>query len=172
MTETERHNTERLACPITDVGFLMPHSGEMVLLDRVTAFDDTSLHAEVEVRAGNILLADGVLPLLVGMEIMAQGIAALSGCRSLLAGEPIRLGFLLGTRKLILFTDAVPVGTRLAVSVAESVHDDNGFGVFDCSLRWLSAPEGWAARLPEDGVLVQAALNVYSPPDGQHLKLA
>ena len=98
---------------------------------------------------------------------MAQGIAALAGCHAHHAGEPVRLGFLLGTRKLNLFADAVPVGTVLAVKVQASTQDATGFGVFDCEMRWTDAPEAARASLPSDGLLIQAALNVFSPKEGQ-----
>ena len=59
------------------------------------------------------------------MELMAQGIGAFAGIEALKAGEPVRLGFLLGTRKLDLFADSVPVGTELEVR-GVCVH--SGFG--------------------------------------------
>ena len=43
--------------------------------------------------------------------------------------------------------------------------DSTGFGVFDCSLHWIDAPENERYLLPADGLLVEAALNVYSPQD-------
>ena len=102
---------------------------------------------------------------MLGMEIMAQGIAALTGCHAANAGQPIRLGFLLGTRKLNLFADFIPLHTRLLVRVQESMMDSTGFGVFDCSLHWTDAPEHERHLLPADGLLIEAALNVYSPQD-------
>ena len=158
---------EKLICPITQVAPLLPHSGHMVLLDCITAYGEDYLHAEATVGEKHILLQNGVLPLLAGMEIMAQGIAALAGCHAHHAGEPVRLGFLLGTRKLNLFADAVPVGTMLAVKVQASTQDATGFGVFDCEMRWTDAPEAARASLPSDGLLIQAALNVFSPKEGQ-----
>ena len=41
--------------------------------------------------------------------------------------------------------------------------DNTGFGVFDCSLHWTDAPDSQRPLLPADGLLIQAALNVYSP---------
>ncbi len=156
-----------LSCPITQVAPLLPHSGHMVLLDRITAFGEDYLYAEARVGEKHLLLHNGVLPVLAGMEIMAQGIAALAGCHARQAGEPVRLGFLLGTRNLNLFADSVPTGTLLAVKVRASTQDATGFGVFDCELRWLDAPETVRASLPSDGLLVQAALNVFSPKEGR-----
>jgi len=40
-------------------------------------------------------------------------------------------------------------------------------GVFDCELHWIDAPDDVRGMLPQDGLLAQAALNVYSPKDGK-----
>lgn len=156
-----------LVCPITEIAPLLPHSGHMVLLDTITEYGEGYLHATARVGEKHILLQNGTLPVLAGMEIMAQGIAALAGCEAHNAGEPVRLGFLLGTRKLNLFTDEIPIGTRLAIKVAVSTQDQTGFGVFDCELRWADAPADKKHMLPADGLLVQAALNVFSPKEGK-----
>ncbi|WP_274585030.1 thioester dehydrase [Neisseria leonii] len=159
MTECNK----KLVCPIETVAPLLPHSGRMVLLDRITAYGDDFLEAEAEIRPDHILLEQGVLPCLSGAEIMAQGIAALAGCRAVNAGEPVRLGFLLGSRKLNVFADVLPVGSRLKIEVRASTQDGSGFGVFDCRLLCVSVPPSWTGRLPPDGVVLAAALNVYSP---------
>lgn len=152
-----------LSCPITAIAPLLPHSGRMVLLDCITDYGANHLTATASVGADHILLCNGRLPCFHSMEIMAQGIGALTGCLALNAGEPVKLGFLLGTRKLNLFAGSLPVGTQLLVKVKESVMDASGFGVFDCALYWTDAPEHEKHTLPADGLLAQAALNVYSP---------
>ncbi|WP_416192509.1 thioester dehydrase [Neisseria sp. CCUG12390] len=152
-----------LVCPITETAPLLPHSGRMVLLDCITEYDDRHLRAEALVGEKHILLVNGTLPCAAGMEIMAQGIAALAGCHALNAGEKVRLGFLLGTRKLNLFAQTIPVGTKLQIDVTVSTQDAGGMGVFDCELRWTDAPDEVKNLLPSDGLLIQAALNVYSP---------
>lgn len=152
-----------LTCPITAIAPLLPHSGRMVLLDCVTEYSDRHLIATAKVNEQHILLKNGHLPCMAGMEIVAQGIGALTGCLSINAGKPVKLGFLLGTRKLNLFAERIPVNTTLLIEVKESVIDASGFGVFDCSLRWIDAPEPEKNALPPDGLLLQAALNVYSP---------
>ena len=153
-----------LTCPIREVAALLPHSGHMVLLDEILAYDHESLLASAHIGADHILMQpDGTVPAWMAMEIMAQCIGALEGCHARVRGEPVRLGFLLGTRKLHLFADALPPGCRLLAEVRQSIRDSNGFAVFDCSLRITDAPAD--LRLPENGLVAQAALNVFSPPD-------
>ena len=87
----------------------------MVLLDCVTEYSPKHVCAQAGVGEKHILLVDGALPATSLMEIMAQGIGAFAGIQALEAGEPVRLGFLLGTRKLELFADSLPVGTQMKV---------------------------------------------------------
>ena len=123
--------------------------------------------AQAAVGEKHILLVDGALPVTSLMEIMAQGIGAFAGIQALEAGEPVRLGFLLGTRKLELFADSLPVGTQMKVVANLSIQDPGGMGVFDCELHWTDAPEDARAKLPADGLVAKASLNVYSPKDGK-----
>ncbi|XZA37938.1 putative thioester dehydrase [Neisseria musculi] len=152
-----------MACPITDIAPLLPHSGRMVLLECITDYGRHHLTATTRVGGNHILLADNRLPCVAGMEIMAQGIGALIGCHARNSGRPVKMGFLLGTRRLHLFADSIPVDTQLLVKVQESVVDASGFGVFDCTLHWIDAPEHEKHTLPANGLLAQAALNVYGP---------
>ena len=55
------------------VAELLPHAGDMILLDAVEAFDADSIDAHVKVKPGGLFnLPDGSLPAWVGVEIMAQ----------------------------------------------------------------------------------------------------
>ena len=84
---------------LPDIRDLLPHSGPMVLLDRLVAADDESLCAEVRIRADSLFFVDGGVGGWVGLEYMAQAIGAFAGYRARLRGEPVRIGFLLGTRR-------------------------------------------------------------------------
>ena len=128
---------------------LVPHSGRMVLLNRVIEFDEENMVAEVIVRDDG-LFGDGItVPAWLGIEYMAQTIAALGGMKRRLAGKPLNLGFLLGTRRYDCNLDIFPVGSVLTVSVKQLV-EDQGLGVFDC-------------RITAEGISASAKLNVYQP---------
>ena len=134
---------------------LLPHSGHMMLLDKIISCDEHSLQAWAHIGAEHILLPLGAdaLPSYLGAEIMAQGVAAWAGAHHLARGEAVRLGFLLGTRKLMFSQPAIAVGTELLVVVKQSWQDQSGMGVFDCELRHRYTDE----------VLVHGAMNVFSP---------
>ncbi len=129
---------------------VLPHSGPAVLLDEILHFDAHGLLAVTTVRHSTAYSgADGSLPAWVGLELMAQGVAAFSGCE---AGQA-RLGLLLGARRYEVSCDSFPAGMRLEIEVIPSNRDEDGFGVFDCSIRCAGER------------LAEAALTVYQPTD-------
>lgn len=147
----------KLVCPIENVAPLLPHSGDMVLLDCISDFGKDFLIAETEIRSDNILIKHGKLATFAGIEIMAQGVAAWSGCLATLVDEPVRLGYLLGTRKLHIHTQEIPVGSKLQIKIKMSIQDSTGFGVFDSQLIDLTSGK----------VILEGALNVFSPKDSK-----
>ena len=132
---------------------LLPHAGDMILLDAVERFDEDCVDTHLLVRADGLLsAADGSLPAWVGVEIMAQSVAAFAGCHARQAGQPVELGFLLGTRSYQCNVETFPVGARLRVRATRSLQDDNGMGVFEC-------------HLDGPGIHAEARLNVFRPPE-------
>src|SRR5690606_15375134 len=113
---------------------LLPHAGDMILLDAVERFDDDSLHARLTVTPGGLFNQDdGSLPAWVGIELMAQCVAAYAGCRARQAGTPVAMGFLLGTRSYQCNVERFPAGAELQLSATRSLEDDTGMGVFECA---------------------------------------
>lgn len=150
-------------CPITNTASLLPHSGRMVLIDRITRYGDDFVEAGAQVSPNHILLLDDKLPYTAFIELMAQAVGAYAGIQARKNARSVRLGFLLGTRKLEIFAQSVPIGTHLLATAHMSIQDAGGMGMFDCELRWTDAPETSSETLPSDGILVRASLNVYSP---------
>ncbi|MEX3833425.1 beta-hydroxyacyl-ACP dehydratase, partial [Paraburkholderia sp. BR14263] len=74
---------------------IIPHRGTMLLLDSVAACSDESLTALAGVRA-DAWYADeqGAMPAWIGIELMAQAIAAHVGLLSMREGKPARPGVL------------------------------------------------------------------------------
>jgi predicted hotdog family 3-hydroxylacyl-ACP dehydratase len=130
---------------------LLPHSGEMILLDEVLCFGPEDIQTRLIVRPGGLFsLADGSLPAWIGVELMAQTVAAYAGCQARQAGEPVKMGFLLGTRSFTCNVEHFPAGAELHISALCSLRDDNGMGVFECHLRGPN-------------IHAEARLNVFCP---------
>ena len=139
-------------CPYA-MAELLPHGPPMVLIDRVIDWDQGRLDAEVEIRGDCILYESGQgVPCHAGIEFMAQACGAYAGLEAKQAGQPVRIGFLLGTRH---YTSKVPwfrLGEVLTISVSEVLREDP-MAVFLC-------------RILHDGQDVASArLNLYQPED-------
>jgi len=133
----------------TDIAELIPHSGRMILLDRILDYDEQSLSAELIVRDAGLPGNDKTVPAWAGIEYMAQAVAAYAGIKSKQSGEPIKLGFLLGTRRYTSNVDSFNVGSVLIIQVRNIIQDEK-LGVFDCKIYGT-------------GIEISANLNVYQP---------
>ncbi|WP_411727391.1 3-hydroxylacyl-ACP dehydratase [Methyloglobulus sp.] len=136
------------------VNELLAHEGSMMLLDKIIKFDGQSMVSEVTVRDNGLFGDDKAVPALVGIEYMAQTIAAHGNMMDKIAQRPTYLGFLLGTRAYTSNVDSFLTGSVLTVTVKKIIQEQ-GLGVFDCK---ITAP----------GVLVEAKLNVYLPDSAQN----
>ncbi len=135
------------------IASLLPHAGDMILLDEVSRYDDDSLTARAVIRPGPYSLPDGSLPPWLGMELMAQAVGAWAGCQARQAGAAVKLGFLLGTRRYECHAGSLPAGVAVTVDVRRGLIDASGMSVFECELR------------DDARLLAQARLNVYQPGD-------
>ena len=115
---------------------LVPHSPPMVLIDRVLSYDIKSLKAEVDITRDSRFYdaAVGGVPAWVGIEYMAQAISAWAGVQAKLKGEEIKLGFLLGTRRLKMPVKVLEAGTSYTVEIHQLLRDDSGLASFECRI--------------------------------------
>ena len=131
---------------------LLPHAGDMILIDRVLGFDEEQIHTQLTVKPDGLFNhPDGSLPAWVGIELMAQSVAAFAGCHARRRGNPVELGFLLGTRKFECNVEHFPAGAELTIHGIRSLEDDNGMCVFECHIHGA-------------GIHASARLNVFRPP--------
>jgi predicted hotdog family 3-hydroxylacyl-ACP dehydratase len=135
--------------PIAEV---VPHRPPMLLLDRVVSYDGERVVCELVLKPDSpFSQAGGEVPAIVGLEYMAQTIAAGAGLSARGQGQPARMGFLLGCRSLSIAVDSFRVGDHLTI-VAHRRWGENDLGSFACQVR------------RGDEVLVEGALTVYQGP--------
>ena len=131
---------------------LLPHSGHMVLIDRVVSYKDNAITVVKTIKPDEVFVENGSVQGWVAIEYIAQAIGAFAGIRSKLAGEPVKVGLLIGTRKFSCDFPQFSVGDELSIS-AEQIHkEDSGLCVFACE---VIAPQG----------KITANLNVFVPED-------
>lgn len=107
----------------------------MIFIDRVVESCQTGLLAEVRIEPGVPLYQEGVgVPAWVGLEYMAQSIAALSGLRAQTKEDDIPVGLLIGCRKYVSDVTAFPNGADLKIKVTELDVIDKSLGAFDCTI--------------------------------------
>ena len=138
-------------CPYA-INDLVPHATPMILLDRVDAYDANNVEASLTIRDDSPFVGNRKVPSYLAVEYMAQSIAAYSGLQALENNEPVRIGFLLGTRKLKLWTPELSVGDELVVNVSV-LYNDGEMAAFDCR------------ALRGDQLVAEASINVFQPDD-------
>lgn len=147
--------TDVSAIPVDEV---VPHDAPMVLIDRILSFEESSLVAEVDIRTDTMFCDATGVPGWVGLEYMAQAVAAHAGMQARLRGEPPRIGFLLGTRAYRCDVESFAVGEQLIVHI-EPLFVEMGLGAFAC-------------RIDTDRTVATAKINVYQPEDDGSESLA
>jgi predicted hotdog family 3-hydroxylacyl-ACP dehydratase len=113
---------------------IVPHRAPMILLDLVEDDGAGYLRCSVTPRAGSPFVENGAVPAVVAAEYMAQCVAAYTGLAAVRRGDPVRIGYLLGTRSMELEVAAFEVGETLIVE-ARHVWGDAALGQFDCAVR-------------------------------------
>ncbi|MCG8667964.1 MAG: 3-hydroxylacyl-ACP dehydratase, partial [Pseudomonadales bacterium] len=103
---------------------LVPHSGAMVLLDKITSCTDSSVRAELTIKENEMFMNDGKVPSWVAIEYMAQAIGAYAGVHAKLAGEPVVVGLLIGTRKFACSIPYFRPSEKLSIA-ADKIHEED-----------------------------------------------
>ena len=157
-----------------EVEHLLPHSGDMALIDKVLAHDDRSIVTEVLSDSISIIQSESGLPAYIGIELMAQSIAAWSGLIRKANNKPPQIGFLLGTRKYECAVDYFCSGDILQITAIEVINND-GLAVFDCEINCINDAEKHVANTnyrysdcvdrQKGQLLAEAKINVYLQPE-------
>ena len=130
---------------------LIPHRGKMSLLDGMIVVNLEKAVSQVEIRPDNLFITANGVPALVGIEYMAQTIAAYSGKINQGKGLLPQVGFLLGSRSYKSEVDYFLLGEVLTIEVIPFYMDEGQLSVFDCIIKI------------NDKICVNAKLNVFQP---------
>jgi predicted hotdog family 3-hydroxylacyl-ACP dehydratase len=156
MTQSIQSNPDLQRESFPPVEQLLPHRGTMLLLAAVLACTDESLTAQARVE-GDAWYADatGAMPAWIGIELMAQAIAAHVGLLAMRAGNPMRPGVLLGSRRYEVHTPAFAREALLRIEVKELLRGEEGHGAYECVIQ-------------HNGVVgAEAVIKVFQPRDFQ-----
>lgn len=131
---------------------LIPHRGAMRLIDRVITIDEECAVAEADVALDGLFAVDGRVPAWVGIEFMAQTVAAWSGAKAQHEGPP-KMGLLLGSRRYTAHCESFACGTTLRIEARCELMGVNGLGLFACRI------------LHAEQEMVTATISVFEPDD-------
>ncbi|SIT48572.1 putative 3-hydroxylacyl-(Acyl carrier protein) dehydratase [Paraburkholderia piptadeniae] len=135
---------------------ILPHRGTMLLIDGVSACSDVALTAYAAVR-GDAWYADagGAMPAWIGIELMAQAVAAHIALLAMRAGGHARPGVLLGTRSYKAHVSAFARDVQLTIGVHEVLRSEEGHSAYECTIDHDGARHA------------EAVIKVFQPGDFQ-----
>ena len=137
---------------MTPIEELVPHARPALLLDRIVEARGDVVVTQTVIREDNPYCVDGRVGAWIGIELIAQSIAALAGLDAVNNGRPVRVGFLLGTRR---YRSSVPwfaLGDLLRVEVSREFQTGDGLG----------AARGRILG-PDQRLLAEGLLTVFQP---------
>lgn len=151
--------TATAPCPPCSIVPFVPHRHGMCLLDTLLEVGQEHLIAEVIPSRDGLFADTQGVPGWVGLEWLAQAVAAWAGVQAMREGDEPRIGFLLGTRHYHCETPWFVFDQPVRVQVILDFRADNGLGAFRGELR------------NSDGhSLASATLNVFQPDSLQALE--
>jgi predicted hotdog family 3-hydroxylacyl-ACP dehydratase len=124
----------------------------MVLLDEVVGYDERSLIASLTITEQSMFVTGSGVPSHIGLEYMAQACGAYAGAVALDRDQPVKIGFLLGTRQFRADVPWFPLRQRLTIHVT-ALYCEEGMATFDCMIRMGDVP------------VAAAPLTLYQPDD-------
>lgn len=137
------------------IELVLPHAHPMILVDRLVHYTDTSSTCTVKItpRSNFYSTERNSVPSYVGIEYMAQTIAAYANVLKLDGGGTVSLGFLVSARNYMTQVREFALDTELLIHVELLFKEANGLSVFDCRIK-----QG-------EQVVVEAKINVFEPEE-------
>ena len=129
---------------------VVPHQTPMLLLDTLESYSDNTLVSSLTIKEDSLFYEERGVPAWVGLEYMGQTIAAYAGAKARKENKPVKIGFLVGSRRYESPISHFELGSKLLISVEEITNNTHGLHVFSCKITWKD-------------FVIQANLNVYMP---------
>jgi len=132
---------------------LLPHRYGMLLVERVVDWDPASATVSATPSTQGWYAEAGGMPSRIGIELMAQAIAAHVSIVAWSKGEPPKKGVLLGARAYRATQPYFAAGGELIVKATRAFSDDSGMGAYDATIAHQGAQ------------VAKARILVFEPPD-------
>ena len=136
---------------------LLLHRGNMLLLDCISTFNNEQTVAEyTPQRQAWYADAQGNMPAWIGLELMAQTIAAHAGLIKKVENITPKQGVLLGTRSYSATIPFFSADVTLHIKAVMMFRDESGLGAYDCTISNR-----------QNDILATATLKAFEPEDFQ-----
>ncbi len=134
---------------------LLPHQPPMILLSALREISQNKATCSATAGTPPISGYDTTpLPISIGVEYMAQTIAAFSGYWAKKRGAPVRRGLVAALREVRVYAESFFVAEELLATV-EMLHTDQALSIFQCQLQRAES----GALLMEGRITIAHLLN-------------
>lgn len=113
---------------------LVPHGPPMRVLEELVDWEPGRATCRMTIREGMPFVTEGRLASVVTVEYIAQAVAACLGHEAYVGGEGVRVGMLVGVRKMELLRPWLDVGSELRIDV-ERVRGNDEVSTFRGEIR-------------------------------------
>ncbi len=97
---------------------LIPHGAAIQLLEHMTTWEEGRAECGLTVRADTLFSTDQGVSSVVALEYMAQAVAACLGYEAYCGGHGVRVGMIVGVRRMERLIETIPLGAQVRVVVA------------------------------------------------------
>lgn len=134
---------------------VVPHDAPMILIDQLVEYSDESATCSVTITPQSPFYNEQIegVPSYIGVEYMAQSIAAYAGALANDINEAVKIGFLIGTRKYKTHQTMFCKNSILTIYVHKLYQEESGLSVFECQIS------------ENKKILCDAKINVFQPEE-------
>ena len=134
---------------------VLPHAHPMILVDSLLSYSETTGSCLVRISPKSVFYNEkhSAVPSCVGIEYLAQTIAAYASAIKLDEGNKVKVGFLVSAKHYKASVSHFDNGDELVTQVSRIFKEPNGLGAFECAIK------------RNEEILVEATINVFEPED-------
>lgn len=151
--------------PSFSIAEVVPHKATMSLLDEVVDYGEDWIKTKLVITEDSVFVTDKGVPSWIGIEYMAQSVAAFAGLRRRLKGLDAVIGFLVGMRKYSCSHSYFSIGSELIVTITMDFESDNGLGAFKCKIIGSNKQEDCSQETDAEFIEASSNINVFEPHD-------
>lgn len=134
---------------------VVPHAQPMILVDSLLSHSELTGSCAITINPQSVFYDSkySAVPACIGIEYLAQTIAAHASAVKLDEGNKVKVGFLVSTKNYKAAVSHFDNGDRLVTLVSRVFKEPNGLGAFDCVIK------------RDEEILIEATINVFEPDD-------